>query len=101
MWEQGKRAIQVLALVLAIAASFAPGAAGAAELRDSERAAPTVEQAPVLLFLLTVLLSTPRTMSADAAGMMSDPASPERVGCCVETPKPPQLGCAAAATATC
>ena len=77
MRDQGNRAIRVFVFALVLAISLASSAAGAGEVRNP-RPTVTAEQAPVLLFLLTALLTAARIKSMDAATMISDPATLEQ-----------------------
>ena len=78
MRGQGIRGTRVLAILLLLAVSLASSAAGAGEIRGHGPTVTEAEQAPTLLFLLTVLMTVARNTSADHAGTISDPAAMER-----------------------
>jgi hypothetical protein len=85
MRERGNRAKHAIVVVSLLALVLGSSTATAAELRESGPPATMAQQGPVLLFLLTVLLSTPRTNSMDATGMLmaTDRANTLQVGCAV------------------
>ena len=83
MRDQGNRARRALALVLLLALSATSSTAVAADLHEARPAVTMSEQGPVLLFLLMVLLSTPRANSPDAASMLmaTERSTTVQVGC--------------------